>query len=195
VAPNQPKTASVDKREAILDAALDLFSERGFHGTAVPLVAEQAKVGAGTLYRYFESKEALVNALFQREKAAFGAHLGRGFAPGLSPREQFKRLWAGLWSFARERPEAVRFLDLHHHGAYLDATSQGMEVRIMQPIVEFVAEAQRQQALKVMAPAALIALVYGAFLGLAKAGWQGHVALTEATLAAAEACIWEAVRI
>lgn len=184
-----------DKREAILDAALELFAERGFHGTAVPLVAERAKVGAGTLYRYFESKEALVNALFQREKAAFGAHLQGGFAPGLSPREQFKRMWAGLWEFARVRPEAIRFLDLHHHGAYLDEASQAVELRVMQPIFEFVAEAQRQQALKMMPPAALIALVYGAFLGLAKATWQGHVELTDATLAAAEACIWEAVRV
>ena len=60
-----------ERREAILAAALELFSERGFHGTAVPLVAEKAGVGAGTLYRYFESKEALVNALYQRWKGEF----------------------------------------------------------------------------------------------------------------------------
>ena len=32
----------MDKRDAILDAALDLFAERGFYGTAVPLIAERA---------------------------------------------------------------------------------------------------------------------------------------------------------
>src|SRR5690606_27876447 len=53
-----------DKREAILHAALELFVERGFWGTAVPEIAEKAGVGAGTIYRYFESKEALVNALY-----------------------------------------------------------------------------------------------------------------------------------
>src|SRR6185369_16360221 len=62
---------SGDKRERILDAALSLFAERGFHGTPVPLVAERASVGAGTIYRYFASKEALVNALYQRWKMAF----------------------------------------------------------------------------------------------------------------------------
>src|SRR5690349_16044689 len=62
-------TSPADKREAILAAALELFVERGFHGTAVPEVADRAGVGAGTIYRYFASKEALVNALYQKYKA------------------------------------------------------------------------------------------------------------------------------
>ena len=37
---------SSPKKEAILAAALALFAERGFHGTAVPLIADKAKVGA-----------------------------------------------------------------------------------------------------------------------------------------------------
>ena len=45
------------KREAILRAALELFAERTFDGTPVPLIAERADVGAGTIYRYFASKE------------------------------------------------------------------------------------------------------------------------------------------
>ena len=47
-----------DKREAVLGAALELFVERGFHGTTVPEIAERAGVGAGTIYRHFASKEA-----------------------------------------------------------------------------------------------------------------------------------------
>ncbi|MEA2752174.1 MAG: Bacterial regulatory protein tetR family, partial [Myxococcales bacterium] len=45
-----PTTSSSpsDKREAILDAALTLFAERGFHGTSVPDIAQLAGVGAGT---------------------------------------------------------------------------------------------------------------------------------------------------
>lgn len=50
---------AADKREAILAAALDLFAERTFEGTPVPLIAERAGVATGTIYRYFESKETL----------------------------------------------------------------------------------------------------------------------------------------
>src|SRR5262245_31156210 len=89
VAEQRRNERPTDKREAILSAALELFAERGFHGTAVPLVAEKAGVGAGTIYRYFESKEALVNALFQQWKEAIGSAVLTDF-PFQSPvREQF----------------------------------------------------------------------------------------------------------
>jgi TetR/AcrR family transcriptional regulator, repressor of fatR-cypB operon len=184
-----------DKREALLDAALELFAERGFYGTAVPLVAERAKVGAGTVYRYFANKEALVNALFQREKTALGEVLQEALAGTRPVREHFRRLWGALWSFAEQRPQALRFLDLHHHEAYLDPASRAVEARVMLPIVEYVARAQAEQALKPMPPAAAISMVYGAFIGLAKAAWQGHVQLAPETLAQAEACLWEALRL
>ena len=58
--------AAKEKHQKILSAALELFANRGFHGTAVPDVAKLAGVGAGTIYRYFENKEALVNAVYHR---------------------------------------------------------------------------------------------------------------------------------
>src|SRR4051812_14698782 len=74
--PSQPlitgRKHAGDKRESIMSAALDLFVERGFFGTAVPEIADRAGVGAGTIYRYFESKEALVNAIYREQKLLFG---------------------------------------------------------------------------------------------------------------------------
>ena len=70
-------TPAADKREAILAAALDLFNERSFNGTPMPLVAERAGVGAGTIYRYFESKEALGNVVYRDLQAGAAAPPGR----------------------------------------------------------------------------------------------------------------------
>ena len=55
-----------NKQEDIFDAAMQLFAERGYDGTTIPMIAEKANVGAGTIYRYFENKEALVNSLFSK---------------------------------------------------------------------------------------------------------------------------------
>jgi len=49
--------------ERILDAALEVFSENGFHHATVDEIAERADVGKGTLYRYFANKETLFNEL------------------------------------------------------------------------------------------------------------------------------------
>src|SRR4051812_32492407 len=114
-------TTQSDKREVILAAALDLFAERGFHGTAVPLVAERASVGAGTIYRYFESKEALVNALYQKWKGELFARVAGDFPVTAGAREQFSAIWRRLAGFVLENPQVYTFLELHHHGSYVDA--------------------------------------------------------------------------
>jgi TetR/AcrR family transcriptional regulator, repressor of fatR-cypB operon len=182
------------KRDAILDAALELFSERGFHGTAVPLVAERARVGAGTLYRYFESKEALVNALYQREKTCFLRELVTDFPVDAPPREQFRIFWRRLADYAQKHPLAAVFLELHHHAPYLDEHSRALEQHVLQPVIEFIRRAQEHQALKPLEPMLLISLVYGAFIGIAKSVWAGHLTLSPTSLDEAEACLWEAVR-
>ncbi|MDH5393814.1 MAG: TetR/AcrR family transcriptional regulator [Gammaproteobacteria bacterium] len=49
--------------EEILDAALDLFTEKGFSATRMADVAKKAGVSKGTLYLYFESKEIIFKEL------------------------------------------------------------------------------------------------------------------------------------
>ena len=52
-----------DKRTDILRAALQLIAERGFHAAPMAEIAEKAGVAAGTIYRYFENKDILINEL------------------------------------------------------------------------------------------------------------------------------------
>src|SRR3954464_7181641 len=111
----EPRPDPSDKRRAILDAALELFAERGFHGTPVPLVAERAGVGAGTIYRSFESKEALVNALYQRWKQTVVNRMVTDFPADKPPREQFRIIWERMVDFALTHPRELSFLELHHH--------------------------------------------------------------------------------
>lgn len=55
----RPKAAS---KEAILDATLEVFRERGYEGTTIPAIADRAGIAQGTLYNYFPSKEKLLFA-------------------------------------------------------------------------------------------------------------------------------------
>jgi AcrR family transcriptional regulator len=49
-----------DKRINILRAAMKLIAVNGFHGSPTAMIAAEAGVGAGTLYRYFSDKDALI---------------------------------------------------------------------------------------------------------------------------------------
>jgi TetR/AcrR family fatty acid metabolism transcriptional regulator len=48
-----------DKRNKIINAALEIFTEQGFHNTRLDDIAKEANVAKGTLYLYFKSKEDL----------------------------------------------------------------------------------------------------------------------------------------
>jgi TetR/AcrR family transcriptional regulator, repressor of fatR-cypB operon len=182
------------KRQAILDAALDLFAERGFHGTAVPLVAERAGVGAGTVYRYFDSKEALVNELFQFWKHELGRALLYEFPVGAPMQEQFHEVWTRLHRFAAVHPKAVAFLELHHHRDYLDARSRAVEDAVLLPLYQFVGSAQERGDIKPVPAEVLMAMVYGTFTALLRASSEKRLTLTPALLDAAETALWEAIR-
>jgi len=52
-------------RQQILDAALKLFSEKGFDKTSVSDIAREAGVSKGLAYNYFESKQKLAEAIFE----------------------------------------------------------------------------------------------------------------------------------
>jgi AcrR family transcriptional regulator len=183
-----------DKREAILDAALELFVERGFFGTAVPEIADRAGVGAGTIYRYFESKEALVNAIYRQQKLHF-AHVVLDNFPATAPtREQFRMLWTRMAAFATEHTNAFIFLELHHHARYLDDESRAVENRMLELFTSVVTRAQTQGDLKAGSPRLLMGLVMGAFVGVIRSCVEVDTPLTQADWKLAEQCVWEAVR-
>lgn len=59
------KRGTGDKRERILDAAIGVFARSGFHAARVSDVAKAAGVADGTIYLYFDSKEALLLSILE----------------------------------------------------------------------------------------------------------------------------------
>src|SRR5688500_3573644 len=57
------KVDAAARRQAILDAALTAFAERGYEAARLDDVAAKAGVAKGTLYLYFKDKQALFEAL------------------------------------------------------------------------------------------------------------------------------------
>ncbi len=55
------------RKQEIMEAALDLFSKRGFHNTTMAQVAQRAGVGVGTLYQHFQGKEELYHSLLEEK--------------------------------------------------------------------------------------------------------------------------------
>ncbi|NDF15945.1 TetR/AcrR family transcriptional regulator, partial [bacterium] len=98
------KTAST--RDRILNAALKVFSQAGFHGCSIPMLAKKAKIATGGLYVHFKNKEALVNELYVDWKSRFLATLSTAASGSGTFEERYGRLWNACVDFAGQSPEA-----------------------------------------------------------------------------------------
>ncbi len=185
-----------DKRRIILDAALEAFAARGYHGTAVPEVADAAGVGTGTLYRYFANKEALVNEVYRDAKLRLRTALLSN-APALdlyrldAAETWFAELWRRLGAFAAAQPDAFRFLEMQDHVEYLDAASREVELSVLAPL--WMAGKRLRERSDGATVDVLIALVWGAFVGLIKAQRLGYLKIDDKQIADAGAACWRMI--
>lgn len=184
-----------DRRSSILDAALQCFVERGFYGTAIPQIAEQANIAAGTIYHYFESKEILVNALYRHWKGAISRRVFTAFPQAAPVREQFRVMWHEMVAFALAEPTAFAFIELHNHASYLDAESQAIDRTVKEFTRAVIYSAQKDGLVKPLDARVLMELVFGAFIGMMRANWERRIELTDEVIAAAEHACWDAVAV
>ena len=63
-----PSSPSDDRRAGILDAARTCFSRAGFHRTSMQEICAEARISPGGLYRYFASKDAIIEAIAIEEQ-------------------------------------------------------------------------------------------------------------------------------
>ena len=87
------------REQQMLDAAVDVFSDRGFHETSMDPIAAKAEISKPMLYLYYGSKDELFAACIQREGLRFVEALAPAGDPGLSPREQLRRALEGFLGF------------------------------------------------------------------------------------------------
>ena len=97
-------------RRRLLQAAIRLFSARGFHGVSIDQIVTAARLNKRMAYHYFGNKEAiyrtaLVEVYRRIETVEFHAAAAAG-----SPADKLRRLLEGYFRFLDENPEFTRFL-------------------------------------------------------------------------------------
>ncbi|MBU9675161.1 TetR family transcriptional regulator [Planococcus sp. CP5-4] len=182
------------KRDDVLSSALTLFAERGFDATTIPMIANDAKVGAGTIYRYFDNKEMLVNTLFQHYVTLFREALEKDYPVEADIREQFHHLFQGMIRFTNEHDHALYFIKTHTSAYFLDANSREQFSDLLMIFETFFEEGKKHNDIRQLPSKALIALIFGSFLQLYQLVRAGELEATEELLTGVEESCWDAVR-
>jgi TetR/AcrR family transcriptional regulator len=96
-----------EKEELILEAALEVFSQRGFHGSTIDQIAEVAGMSKPNLLYYFRTKEAMHRALIDRVLENWLEPLAAFDAEG-DPEEEIRSYIRRKLEMAREFPRESR---------------------------------------------------------------------------------------
>ena len=162
------------RRHAILDAARDVFGRKGFDATRMDDVATAAGIAKGLLYKHFESKDALFEALIDRQGREYVAELRGALTSADLAAEPLDALAKGLTIWLRQvsgDPATFQMTDPGIHSAYDELRNRMREV---------IAEAL--QAAEPNADARYTALAAAAVEGAAEAvglAWRDRDDITE----------------
>lgn len=190
--------AASEKRHEILHAALELIAEHGFHGAPIAAIAGRANVGAGTIYRYFENKDVLINELFQALHDRICTELREGYGTDKPLQERFVHLSTALLRYFIANPLDFRFLEQYLNSPYgtafrsvrLMGASEGDDDLYRRLLEEGVA----QQRVKDLPLVVLFALAFGPLLAVARDHILGFVALDDSLLAQAVQACWDGIK-
>ena len=139
------------RRQGILEAAADVLGRLGFEATRIDDVAKDAGVAKGLLYKHFPSKDALFEALLERQGDLYAEELRRTLAGTDVGSDPVSALSTGLAGWLRQvNIPGFNFTDPGVHDAY-----DGLRNRIREVIADAFAiaapEAERPQLLLVAA--------------------------------------------
>lgn len=109
------------KKQAFLNAAEKLFSEKGFENTSIEEVVKQAGLTKRTLYQYFQSKEDLFYAVALKGARLLADAAFEAMERGENARDKIRLVNLAHLSFYREYPDSFLILN------YLPANQQNIE--------------------------------------------------------------------
>lgn len=186
-----------DKREEIVRAALELIAEHGFHGAPMSMIAERAGVGAGTIYRYFENKDVLINELYRNLEERIYPIILVGYEPDISIRERFIHLGAALLRYFIDNPLDFRYLEQFHNSPYGIVHRRDKilgKKNECDLFLELFEEGLRQQVMKDFPLVILFALSFGPLLAVARDHILGFITLEDLLIAQTIAACWDAIK-
>lgn len=186
------ETRPGDKRIRILDAAIKVFAERGFHSATVAEIAKAAGVADGTIYLYFKGKDDLLLRLFDEKMTELLAEARAALADEPDAPSRLRRFIQLHLSVVERHPDlaSVLIVELRQSAQFLKAADRNKLAAYIDLIAEVVRAGQESGELSAaISPATVKRAIFGALDELAL-GWllSGRRASLKKT--AAEVAEW-----
>lgn len=156
-----------ERKQELIDAAERLFAEAGYEGTAVSDIVREIKVGQGTFYHYFQSKEDILGAVAEKQVAPLAEDIIRIAKSDAHPAQKINAM---LNSFLAANSSQLGLMKLlQQKGNYLlhQKEEEIIEARVLPHIVEIAVKGAEERYFNTECPEESIVFLLASALFLA----------------------------
>lgn len=168
----------MEKTEQILQATADIIAEHGLANSPISLIAQAAGVGAGTIYRYFDTKETLIEGLFILLGERLSDYCLQDYDATQDVQTRLNAIWGNFYRFMCDHPRDQRLFDqLWASPAVCSSIREQSMSRIHAQTSELFAQAKMEGKIKELPNDLLGVFTFGSLFTLAKKKSQAEECL------------------
>jgi AcrR family transcriptional regulator len=180
------------KLEAITQAAYACVLERGMRALTLAEIARAAGLATSTLYVYFPSKQALLDALYERAKTETFTALMQGDVAGAPLKARMRRLWMNMLDARLKSPAQMVFMEQYASSEFMSEHNRALSARLAAVFHALLEAGQRDETLKNVPLPLLIGSILGSVHETGRLIATQVLPNDEATRAAAFMLCWDA---
>ena len=185
---------SIEKRDALVKATINLVNNNGFHATPMSKIAKMAKVSPATIYLYFDNKQDLVNKVYLEVKAAYTAYVFKNYSSDISVVKGFEIIWKRIADFKLKEVEEAMFLAQCDNTPMIDEASRQEGLKHLQPLLDLWERGIKEGIIKPLSPYLLYAYTINPLSFLMVMQQRGVFQLNQDYLEDAYRAAWNSIK-
>ncbi|WP_139957992.1 TetR/AcrR family transcriptional regulator [Flavicella sediminum] len=186
---------SIDKRNALIKATIELVNNNGFHATPMSKIAKMANVSPATIYLYFENKQDLVNKTYIEVKAAYTDYAFATYDEQMSIEKGFETIWKRIADFKLKECEHAHFLAQCDNTPMIDEPSRQEGIKHLQPLLDLWERGRAEKIIKPISDYILYAYAINPLSFLMIAQKRGSFQLDKTHIEEAYQSAWSSIKL
>lgn len=186
---------SIDKRNALLKATIELVNNSGFHATPMSKIAKIANVSPATIYLYFENKQDLVNQTYLEVKTKYTDFVFKAYDENTSVKTGFEIIWKRIAEFNSKECEYAFFLNQCNNTPMIDEPSRKEGIKYLQPLLHLWQRGKEEGVIKPVSDYILYAYSINPLSFLIMAQKRGEFQFTKAHIDEAFLAAWDSIKL
>jgi AcrR family transcriptional regulator len=186
---------SIDKRNALIKATIELVNNNGFHATPMSKIAKMANVSPATIYLYFENKQDLVNKTYIEVKAKYTNYAFENYDEQMPVEKGFELIWKRIADFKLIECDNAMFLAQCDNTPMIDEMSRQEGIRHLQPLLDLWMRGKKEGIIKPMSEYLLYAYSINPLSFLMMSEKRGSFKLDKTHLEEAYQSAWNSIKV